>query len=106
MANIFTIKHGSGVPNGKLQPYELGFDETGKKLYIGGILKNGALGDAIPISTSLKEFLAESNVSGKLVYYSDSKLYASNLLVVPSSNIGTAFPSSPKDGQVYFIIKE
>ena len=41
--NIFTIKHGNGVPDGKLQPYELGFDETGKKLYIGGALNNGAL---------------------------------------------------------------
>ena len=56
MANIFTVKHGSGQPNGKLLPFELGFDSTGKKLYIGGEKKaDGSLGNAIPIAPTLSD---------------------------------------------------
>ena len=56
MANIFTVKHGSGQPNGKLLPFELGFDSTGKKLYIGGEKNaNGTLGNAIPIAPTLSD---------------------------------------------------
>lgn len=56
MANIFTLKHGSGVPDNKLYPFELGFDEIGKKLYIGGaITSGGELGSAIPIIPGLSD---------------------------------------------------
>ena len=106
MANIFTVKHGSGQPNGILIPFELGFDETGKKLYIGGAKKaDGTLGDAIPITTPIEEMIIQSDTAGKMVYFNNNKLYATNLFIIPSDNIGKEFPSSPKDGQVYFIIK-
>lgn len=56
MANIFTLKHGSGVPDHKLYPFELGFDEIGKKLYIGGATtSSGELGSAIPIIPTLSD---------------------------------------------------
>lgn len=36
MSNTILIKHGAGAPTSEqLQPYELGFDKTDKKLYIG-----------------------------------------------------------------------
>ena len=35
MANTITIKHGPGMPNGKLQPYELGICDDDGMLYIG-----------------------------------------------------------------------
>ena len=35
MANIIKIKHGTGVPDGKLQPYELGICDDDGMLYIG-----------------------------------------------------------------------
>ena len=106
MSNIIQIKHGSGIPNGKLMPFELGFDETGKKLYIGGALStDGALGNAIPITTPIEEMIVQSDTAGKMVYFSNNKLYATNLFFIPSENIGTSFPSSPKDGQAFFIIK-
>lgn len=44
MANIFTVKHGNGQPaNGILIPFELGFDQTNKKLYIGDANRNTIL---------------------------------------------------------------
>ena len=37
MANRIKIRRGSGIPaNGSLQPYELGWDTTGRQLFIGG----------------------------------------------------------------------
>ena len=72
MANIFTVKHGSGQPNGKLIPFELGFDETGKKLYIGGAKRaDGTLGDAIPITTPIEEMIIQSDTAGKMVYFNN-----------------------------------
>ena len=50
MSNTIQIKHGSGIPDGRLRPYELGYSEDYKSLYIGAPLKNGALGKAIPLS--------------------------------------------------------
>ena len=56
MGNIFTIKHGEGNPDKKLQPFELGFDSKGKKLYIGGEKDaDGTLGSAIPITPTLSD---------------------------------------------------
>lgn len=64
MANIFTVKHGEGQPNGILIPFELGFDEAGKKLYIGGAKKaDGTLGDAIPIAPTLADLGITASVS-------------------------------------------
>lgn len=36
MANIIQIKHGTGEPNNKLAPYELGYMDDSGHLYIGG----------------------------------------------------------------------
>ena len=35
MSNTIKIKHGSGAPTGKLQPYELGYNTANGSLYIG-----------------------------------------------------------------------
>ena len=50
MSNIVQIKHGEGIPNGKLAPYELGYSDTEEKLYIGGPLEDGQFGEAKEIS--------------------------------------------------------
>lgn len=34
MSNIITIKHGSGIPRGKLTPYEFGYSDDKKNLYL------------------------------------------------------------------------
>ena len=59
MSNIIQIKHGSGVPNGKLAPYELGYSDTEEKLYIGGPLEDDQFGGA-------KEILGGSSGSNKV----------------------------------------
>lgn len=95
MANIFTIKHGAAKPvNGTLEPYELGFADNGG-LFIGGPNK-----ETIPVSVQV----AENNNGGKFVYYSSGKFQASDLLIIPSSNIGPEFPTNPVKGQVFFIV--
>jgi hypothetical protein len=48
--------------------------------------------------------VAENNNGGKFVYYSNGKFQASDLLIIPSSNIGSDFPDNPVNGQVFFII--
>ena len=55
MSNLIQIKHGSGIPNGKLWPFELGFDENNQKLYIGGAMNGSSLGKAIPITPTLTD---------------------------------------------------
>lgn len=40
MANIIQIKHGTGEPNKKLAPYELGYMDDSGHLYIGGPYEN------------------------------------------------------------------
>lgn len=40
MANIIQIKHGTGVPDHKLAPYELGYMDDSGHLYIGGPYEN------------------------------------------------------------------
>lgn len=57
MGNTITIKHGSRVPtSSSLKPYELGYDENGKCLYIGNPNTNSApikissAGDFLPLS--------------------------------------------------------
>lgn len=71
MGNTILIKHGNGVPDGKLFPYELGYRDDssdGNSLYIGGDYqrnddgsiklddkKNPKLGNAIPITTPIPE---------------------------------------------------
>lgn len=98
MANIFTIKHGTKKPaNNVLQPYELGFS-TEEGLFIGS-----STGEAVPVSVQV----TESNNGGKFIYYdAKGKMQASNLLILPSENFGTAddFPENPVNGQVYFVI--
>ena len=55
MSNTILIKHGNGVPNGKLLPYELGYCDDNSLLYIGGKkTSDGNLGDAILINPSLE----------------------------------------------------
>lgn len=103
MSNVIQIKHGNGVPNQKLQPYELGYSDTEEKLYIGGPKNEDQLGVAIPITTPVEE----ADAGGRLMYYSTDKiLQASNLLILPKNNFGATFPENPVEGQVYFIIKE
>ena len=40
MSNIIQIKHGTGVPDYKLAPYELGYMDDSGHLYIGGPYEN------------------------------------------------------------------
>ena len=97
MANIFTIKHGSTAtqevdgkqvvlpPDGKLEPYELGFNDTDEQLYI-GIVKNGQK-KAIPVST---------------------KSSASSSMIVPERNRGFSIaeaPDDPVDGELFYVIE-
>lgn len=109
MANIFTIKHGTGNPSGKLQPYELGYSTDEEKLYIGGEadVENGNLGNAIPVSGNIE--ITENSDGGQFVYYrlgTDGKvqLSANEKLIVPSSNYGPSLPTTGQNGQVYFVI--
>lgn len=51
MSNVIQIKHGNGVPDGKLAPYELGYSDDKKELYIGGQLdENNQYGQAISLN--------------------------------------------------------
>lgn len=124
MANIFTIKHGQGEADGKLNPYELGYRDNEGKLYIGGPLKdkidengniekdeNGnpikVLGDAIPVSGNIE--IIENSAGGQFVYYrlgTDGKvqLSANEKLIVPSNSYGSSLPTTGQNGQVYFVI--
>ena len=59
MSNIVQIKRGTGAPsNGQLAPYELGYDVSGKGLYIGDIdgsaTKLGQGSAPIPTTTLMK----------------------------------------------------
>lgn len=51
VSNVIKIKHGTSSPDGKLLPYELGVLDAneGKILYIGGEIKDGVPGIAIPL---------------------------------------------------------
>ena len=49
MSNVIQIKRGNGVPNKKLEPYELGFNRDNHCLYIG--TGSGKNEDCIPIRT-------------------------------------------------------
>lgn len=86
MGNIITIKHGSSKPK-SLNPYELGYDESGKgTLYIGN--KNNA-----PIKVgSGEDFLPLSGgtLSGTVNSSHNINLYNSNAYV----SLGTAANSS------------
>ena len=59
MSNIIQIKRGAGAPsNGQLAPYELGYDVSGKGLYIGDMdgsaIKLGQGNALIPTTTLMK----------------------------------------------------
>lgn len=56
MSNSIQIKRGSGRPNNKLFPFELGFDTSEGFLYIGGPLEEGSLG----LAKELKVHWAQS----------------------------------------------
>ena len=47
MSNTIQIKRGAGKPDGKLAPYELGYDINSKLLYIGGDLVDDDSGNGI-----------------------------------------------------------
>ena len=109
MANIFTIKHGTGNPSHKLQPYELGYSTDEEKLYIGGEAdeENGILGVAIPVSGNIE--ITENSTGGQFVYYklgSDGKvqLSANEKLIISNDNYGNRLPTTGQIGQVYFVI--
>lgn len=53
MSNTIQIKRGEGRPDGKLAPYELGFDTSTQQLYIGGPLtEDNQYGSAILINSA------------------------------------------------------
>lgn len=70
MSNIIQIKHGNGVPNKVLEPYELGYSIDKKSLYIGAPLVNGQKTDAIPVTAEIvekaKKLEAERTISVNL----------------------------------------
>lgn len=79
MSNTIQIKHGYGIPNGKLQPYELGYSDDQGKFYIGGPLQNGELGAAIPLtipSVQTKTLLLNADSPATLVFNSNVKAAA------------------------------
>jgi phage tail sheath protein FI len=68
--NTILIKHGNGVPNKVLEPYELGYSIDKKSLYIGAPLVNGQKTDAIPVTAEIvekaKKLEAERTISVNL----------------------------------------
>lgn len=64
MANVIQIKHGTGNPDGRLAPYELGYREFGESgcLYIGGEQRDGEYGDAIPLNVFGAQCLLDSDL--------------------------------------------
>lgn len=53
MSNVVQIKRGNGKPDGKLAPYELGFDTSTQQLYIGGpFTEDNQYGNAILINSA------------------------------------------------------
>lgn len=70
MSNTIQIKHGNGVPNRVLEPYELGYSIDKKSLYIGAPLVNGQKTDAIPVTAEIvekaKKLEAERTISVNL----------------------------------------
>ena len=101
MGNIFTIKHGSSVPQaGALKPYELGYCTENGLLYIG--LENN----------SIQSFIgSDSNNSsqGVPLYLAEGILKESTKIVAPSNNWGDSIndaPANPTTGQLFFVIAE
>lgn len=65
MSNVVQIKRGSGKPDGKLAPYELGFDTKDNTLYIGGEKKTNdedeeIYGDALQIQVEWANCLTQN----------------------------------------------
>lgn len=65
MSNVIQIKRGSGKPDGKLAPYELGFDTKDNTLYIGGEKKTNdedeeVYGDALQIRVEQANHLTQN----------------------------------------------
>ena len=66
MSNVVQIKRGSGKPDGKLAPYELGFDTKDNTLYIGGKKKTNdkdeeIYGDALQIRVEWAKQAEQAN---------------------------------------------
>ena len=75
MSNTIQIKRGAGVPpDGSLAPYELGYDTSNNKLYIGGFIE-GEMAPAILISDRIEQ---DINQNTECIF--QIKNYISNLI--------------------------
>lgn len=85
MGNTILIKHGAGAPTSEqLQPYELGFDKTNKKLYIG--VEDGEpellRPDSVAKADEAQKAFADGN--GKIIaetYIQDLKIEEEKIIV-------------------------
>ena len=102
MGNIFTIKHGSSVPQaGALKPYELGYCTENGLLYIG--LENNGIQSFIGSDSN-------NSSQGVPLYLAGGVLKESTKIVVPSENWGDSINNAPNEdlteGQLFFVIAE
>ena len=80
--NTIKIKHGNGIPEGVLEPYELGYIDDLGQLYIGTLGENGDKGKAIPLnylSADIKGYIEiyDSEGSPYTTYIDNNNVYLS-----------------------------
>ena len=81
MSNAIQIKRGSGKPDGKLAPYELGIDVSDGQLYYGGSINNNEYGGAQGIKVAQAEKaikIVDKNGNGQNVGTATGPIYLSN----------------------------
>ena len=72
MTNVIQIKRGSGVPNGKLAPYELGINTSDFQLYVGGPKSGDNYGNAKGIRVAeANKLTVNGGSSTKPVYFNN-----------------------------------
>lgn len=75
MSNVIQIKRGSGTPDNKLAPYELGIDTDDGQLYYGGLISNSEYGKAQGIKVAKAK---EAEEAIKIVNENGEKLTLGN----------------------------
>lgn len=112
MSNVIQIKHGSGNPSRKLKPYELGYSDDERALYIG--IDTTSAQKLISLSDSQK--LSMLSIDNEKLSIGDALITSCNISnskfnkIIMTGNYGADDPNSikddlnPKDGQLYFRI--